>query len=148
MSAVTPLTEGDVFEGPSKTLTDAHFLFFSGLTGDVHPIHYDVEYAKTTPFGKPIAHALLLVSLTALGALKDRERIGRLLFLEQGSRLLEPALIGDTVRPVTYLERIWRDNTGLLYRFKTTVVNQHGATVLDGFHIYRVLENEGTAGKS
>lgn len=148
MSGADALKEGEVFEGPSKTLTDAHFLFFSALTGDVHPIHYDVEYAKTTPFGKPIAHVLLLVSLTALGALKNRERLGTLLFLEQGSRLLEPAVIGDTVRPVTYLERIWRDDTGLLYRFRTTVVNQRGATLLDGFHVYRVLERDAAAGKS
>jgi 3-hydroxybutyryl-CoA dehydratase len=148
MSKNATLNEGDVFEGPSKTLTDAHFLFFSALTGDVHPIHYDVEYAKTTPLGKPIAHVLLLVSLTALGALKGRERIGRLLFLEQGSRLLEPAVIGDTVRPVTYLERIWHDEAGLLYRFKTTVINQHGAILLDGFHIYRVLDHDKASGKS
>src|SRR3970282_964656 len=115
MSALTVPKEGDVFEGPSKTLTDAHFLFFSGLTGDVHPIHYDAEYAKSTPFGKPLAHALLLVALTALGALKDRDRLGRLQFLEQGARLLAAVVVGDTVRPVTCLERIWRDDTGLMY---------------------------------
>jgi len=145
MSGLTVPKEGDVFEGPSKTLTDAHFLFFSGLTGDVHPIHYDAEYAKSTPFGKPIAHALLLVSLTALGALKDRDRLGRLQFLEQGARLLGAVVVGDTVRPVTYLERIWRDDTGLLYRFRTTVVNQRRETVLDGFHVYRVLEDDRAA---
>ena len=49
---------GETFEGPSKTLTDAHFLLFSGLTGDVHPSHYDAEYAKQTRFKKPIAHEL------------------------------------------------------------------------------------------
>ena len=54
------LQPGQVFTSPSKTLTDAHFLFFSGLTGDSHPIHYDVEYARTTRFGKPLAHGLLL----------------------------------------------------------------------------------------
>ena len=142
MSELAPPKEGDLFEGPSKTLTDAHFLFFSGLTGDVHPIHYDVEYAKNMPFGKPLAHALLLVSLTALGALKNRDRLGRLQFLEQGSRLLAPVVIGDTVRPVTCLERIWREDSGLMYRFRTTVVNQRGETVLDGFHVYRVVEND------
>ena len=63
------LQPGQVFTSPSKTLTDAHFLFFSGLTGDNHPIHYDVEYARTTRFGKPLAHGLLLASLTALGGL-------------------------------------------------------------------------------
>ena len=147
MNESTAVKEGEVFEGPSKTLTDAHFLFFSGLTGDVHPIHYDAEYAKSTPFGKLTVHALLLVSLTALGALKNRDRLGRLQFLEQGSRLLEPVALGDTVRPVTYVERIWRHDTALFYRFRTTVVNQRGKTVLDGFHVYRVLELDGAAAR-
>ena len=39
-------TIGDRFGSPSKTLTDAHFMFFAGMTGDAHPIHYDDEYAK------------------------------------------------------------------------------------------------------
>src|SRR5689334_1779447 len=75
MSTSDSLAEGETFEGPSKTLTDAHFLLFSGVTGDVHPSHYDVEYAKKTRFGKPLAHGLLLASMTALGASNARERI-------------------------------------------------------------------------
>ena len=141
MSKDNPVREGDVFEGPSKTLTDAHFLFFSALTGDVHPIHYDVEFAKTTPFGKPIAHALLLNAFTALGAVKGRERIGRLLFIDQGSRLIDPAVVGDTVRPVLVLERIWHDKGERYYRFKTSVVNQRGETVMEGFHVYRSFDD-------
>ncbi len=133
--------EGDVFEGPSKTLNDAQFLMFSAITGDVHPIHYDVEYAKTTPFGKPIAHALMLVGMTALGALKGRDRIGRLLFLEQGSRLIAPPVVGDTVKPVATLERIYKEAGELRYRFRTTIVNQRGETVLDGFQVYKVLDH-------
>ena len=43
MEQALEIEEGQVFSTPSKTLTDAHFLFFSGLTGDNHPIHYDVE---------------------------------------------------------------------------------------------------------
>ena len=41
---------GDRFGSPSKTLTDAHFMFFAGMTGDAHPIHYDDEYARKTRF--------------------------------------------------------------------------------------------------
>ena len=54
---------GDRFESPSKTLTDAHFLFFAGMTGDAHPIHYDDEYAKHTRYGRRLAHGLLLTSI-------------------------------------------------------------------------------------
>lgn len=136
-----PVAIGDTFEGPSKTLTDAHFLFFSAITGDVHPLHYDVEYAKSLPAGKPTAHALLLTALTALGAVKGRERIGRLLFIEQGSRLVRQAVVGDTMRPSVTLERVWNEGSARYYRFATRVVNQRGEAVIEGFHVYRALED-------
>ena len=142
MSAHEPRVRiGDVFEGPSKTLTDAHFLFFSGLTGDVHPMHYDVEYARSTPAGRPTAHGLLLNGLTALGAVRGRERIGRLLFLEQGCKLLQQVVVGDTVRPRATLERDWEENGVRYYRFRTVLLNQRSETVLEGFHVYRVLDD-------
>ena len=37
---------GETFQIPSKTMHDGHFIFFAGLTGDAHPIHYDDEYCK------------------------------------------------------------------------------------------------------
>jgi 3-hydroxybutyryl-CoA dehydratase len=134
-----PIVEGEVFEGPSKTLTDAHFLMFSGVTGDVHPIHYDVEYAKATRFGKPPAHGLLLASLTALGASNARERIDGYVLIEEGSRFLAPACVGDTVTPRLTVERAWTDKGRRYCRFRTTLTNQRGETLLEGFHVYGVL---------
>jgi 3-hydroxybutyryl-CoA dehydratase len=134
--------EGDAFEGPSKTLTDAHFLFFSGLTGDVHPVHYDVEYVKGTRFEKPLAHGLLLASLTALGASTGRDRIDGFILIEQGCRLLKPAMAGDTIRPLQEIERIWQDGNSKFCRVKTRLLNQHHETILEGFHLYRVLPME------
>jgi acyl dehydratase len=137
-----PLEVGEEFEGPSKTLTDAHFLLFSGITGDVHPIHYDVEYAKQTRFGKPLAHGLLLAGMTALGASNARERIEGFVFVEQGCRFLKPAVIGDTVRPRFVVEKIWQEGERKYCRFKTTLLNQRNETLLEGFHLYRVLRHE------
>ena len=140
--SIDPVSEGEVFEGPSKTLTDAHFLMFSGVTGDVHPIHYDVEYAKGTRFGKPVAHGLLLASLTALGASDARGRIDGYVLVEQGSRFLAPACVGDTVTPRLDVERTWIDAGRRFCRFRTTITNQRGETLLEGFHVYRVLERK------
>jgi 3-hydroxybutyryl-CoA dehydratase len=134
--------EGDVFEGPSKTLTDAHFLFFSALTGDVHPIHYDAEYAKATRFGKPLAHGLLLASLTALGASTGRDRLEGFIFLEQGCRFLKPAVVGDTIRPRQEIERIWEEKGKRYCRVRTSLLNQRDETLIEGFHLYRVLRDE------
>jgi len=139
-----PIAEGEVFEGPSKTLTDAHFLMFSGVTGDVHPIHYDVEYARSTRFGKPLAHGLLMVSLTALGASNARERIDGYVLVEQGSKFLAPACVGDTVTPRLTVERSWNEGQRRFCRFRTTLTNQRGETLLEGFHVYRVLERKST----
>ena len=83
---------GETFEGPSKTLTDAHFLLFSSLTGDVHPSHYDAEYAKQTRFKKPIAHGLLRAGRNALGASTARDRLDGLVMVEQSCRYLKPAV--------------------------------------------------------
>jgi 3-hydroxybutyryl-CoA dehydratase len=138
---------GQVFASPSKTLTDAHFLFFSGLTGDNHPIHYDVEYAKTTKFGKPLAHGLLLASMTALGATDANSRIDGFVFVEQGSRFLKPALVGDTIRPEMTVEKIWKEGARQYVRFATLLRNQRDEILLEGFHVYQIVpgKNEATA---
>ena len=142
MNKRDPLQVGEIFEGPSKTLTDAHFLLFSGITGDAHPIHYDVEYAKATRFGKPIAHGLLLASLTAFGATTGRERCEGFIFVEQGCRFLKPAVVGDTVKPVLAVERLWDEGERRYCRLRTSIVNQRGENVIEGFHVYRVLNEQ------
>lgn len=130
---------GETFVTPSKTLTDAHFLFFAGLTGDAHPIHYDVEYARATRFGKPLAHGLLLASMTALGASSAMHRIEGFVFVEQGCRFVSPALVGDTITPRLTVEKIWQEGKRRFIRIATSLTNQRGETVLEGFHVYRML---------
>jgi 3-hydroxybutyryl-CoA dehydratase len=131
--------EGLRFRGPSKTLTDAHFLFFSGITGDVGRIHYDAEYAKQTQFGQPLAHGLLLVSLTALGASDWKDKPQGFIFVEQGCRFLRPVLVGDTVRPEFVIEKFWSERHKKFCRIKTAIFNQREEAVLDGFQLYRII---------
>jgi len=79
---------GDRFRSPGHTLGEAHFLLFSGLTGDNHPIHYDEDYARQTRFGARVAHGLLVMAMSALGAspLAQRLETSMIAFLEQGCR--------------------------------------------------------------
>ena len=126
-------TVGDRFESPSKTLTDAHFMFFAGMTGDAHPIHYDDEYAKTTRYGRRLAHGLMLTSLTAVGA-------STLAPVIEASIV---AFVGDTLKPrheVTALER--KRSAGLL-TLRVTLENQRGETVLEGEHRYLIAYRPG-----
>lgn len=131
---------GDRFRSPGRTVGEAHYLFFAGMTGDNHPLHYDEEYARRTRFGGRVAHGLLVMSLTALGAspLSPRLEHAMIAFAEQRCRFLRPVLIGDTVHTtfeVAGLER--RRDTGRL-TLGVTVTNQRDETVLEGQHVYLV----------
>ena len=133
-------TVGDRFESPSKTLNDAHFLFFSGLTGDAHPLHYDVEYARRTRFGRPLAHGLLLTGLTAVGAstLSPLIEDSIIAFLEQTTRFRGPVVVGDTLKPRHEVVGLERKRSGGLLTLRVTLTNQRGETVLEGEHRYLI----------
>jgi acyl dehydratase len=57
-----------------RTLTQTEFDAFAALSGDDNPIHVDAVYAASTPFGRPVAHGVMLYSI--LRGLADRLRPG------------------------------------------------------------------------
>ena len=44
----------------AKAFTAKEVEDFADITGDNNPIHVNPEYAKTTKFGKPIVHGILV----------------------------------------------------------------------------------------
>jgi len=129
---------GDRFSSPGHTLGEAHFLLFAGLTGDNHPIHYDEDYARRTGFGVRVAHGLLVMAMSALGASAQSQRLeaSMIAFVEQGCRFRKPVLLGDTVHAefeVAGLER--KSDRGVL-RLRITLLNQRGEEVVEGHHVY------------
>jgi len=136
---------GDRFGSPGKTLTDAHFMFFAGMTGDVHPIHYDDEYARKTRFGRRLAHGLLLTSLTAVGASTLAPIIEHSIvaFVEQTTRFRVPVFIGDTLKPDHEVIALERKRSAGLLTLRVTLTNQRGETVLEGEHRYLIAYRPG-----
>ncbi len=131
---------GDRFASPSKTLTDAHFLFFAGMTGDAHPIHYDDEYARKTRFGRRLAHGLLLTSMTAVGAstLAPVIEASIVAFVEQRTRFVAPAFLGDTVYPAHEVVGLERKRSAGLLTLRVALRNQRDEIVLEGEHKYLI----------
>ena len=135
---------GEVFDIPSKTLTDSHFLLFAAVTGDNHPIHYDREYCRGRGFPERLAHGYLVTVQTVLGAssLSANLQESIVAFLEQSSRFLQPVFVGDTLYPqLTVHELVPRRTTGLV-KMRATVHNQHGELVLEGQHSYIVKKRQ------
>jgi 3-hydroxybutyryl-CoA dehydratase len=131
---------GQVFPGQERRLDAAAFLAFAALTGDAHPIHYDVDYARGTRFGAPVAHGLLVAAVGALGAtaLSPRLEASMVAFLEQGMRFIAPVLEGDTVRTAFEVAHTQptRDGSRGVVRFIVRVHNAAGTLVAEGFHTY------------
>jgi 3-hydroxybutyryl-CoA dehydratase len=94
---------GEVLASPGRTITETDIVMFAAFTGDWHPIHTNVEYAKKTVFGERIAHGML--GLTVGSALIFR--LGPYVFIPKKFiafygidkiRFIAPIKIGDTIR--------------------------------------------------
>ena len=62
------LKVGDVYRSPSRTVTDAHFSAFQALSGDNHPIHYDIEFCRAHGHRGLLAHGFQVLAFCAVGA--------------------------------------------------------------------------------
>jgi acyl dehydratase len=57
---------GDIYEHrPGRTITEADNTWFTLLTMNQHPIHFDAEYAKYSEFGRPIVNSSLTLAIVA-----------------------------------------------------------------------------------
>ena len=118
-----------------RTVTEDNIMNFAGLTGDYNQLHTDEEFAKTTPFGRRIAHGLLVLSYSVglLGRLGFIEGTA-LAFRELTWKFSQPVFMGDTVHVKARcreLKPMARLGGGLVI-FDLSVVNQEGKTVQKG----------------
>ena len=65
-------TVGDIYEHrPGRTISEADNTWFTLLTMNQHPLHFDHEYASHSEFGKPIVNSALTVSIVAGMSVSD-----------------------------------------------------------------------------
>ena len=129
---------GERFALPSRTMTEAIFLAFQAASGDNHPIHYDVEYCRERGMPHMLAHGYQVLIQSAAGAGLFPHMVEDSLkgFIEQGSRFLKPVFVGDTLYcTLTVSEARPGRTTGVL-TLSSTVQNQRGELVMDGFQKY------------
>jgi 3-hydroxybutyryl-CoA dehydratase len=128
------LSEGDEWESPRRTITEADVVNFAGISGDFNPIHVDHEAARAGPFGKPVAHGLLgLAIASGLGSHSPKvDTLAFLAILEWQFR--EPILFGDTVHLISRVETLESKSRGRrgIVTWHKRLVNQHGKIVQEG----------------
>jgi 3-hydroxybutyryl-CoA dehydratase len=113
----------------SKTITENDILLFSNVSGDTNPLHLDSEFAKTTRFGKRIAHGLLVSGLISTVIGNKLPGAGAI-YAGQSLRFLKPVFIGDTVTATATIVS-YNEERGRMV-LETVCRNQDGKAVVAG----------------
>lgn len=91
-------TVGDVYEHrPGRTITEADNVWFTLLTMNTHPLHFDAAYAAGTEFGKPLVNSTLTLAIVTGMSVSDvsQKAIANLGWTD--IRLTAPVFVGDTI---------------------------------------------------
>ena len=130
---------GATFSTTARTITESDVMSFAGLSGDFNPLHVDREFCKSGPFGEPIAHGLLVLSIASgLGVQTGIFTGTNLAFLGlEDWRFTGAVKFGDTIRmESTVLEtrRTSKGDRGVV-RIKQEIKNQDGEVVQTGVFV-------------
>ena len=91
-------TVGDVYEHrPGRTITDTDNVWFTLLTMNTHPAHFDYEYAKKTEFGKPLVCSPFTVALLVGMSVSDISQKSIANLGWNDIKLPHPLFPGDTL---------------------------------------------------
>ena len=91
-------TVGDVYEHrPGRTITESDNTWFTLLTMNQHPLHFDKAYAEESEFGQIVVNSALTLSIVAGMSVSDvsQKTIANLGW--DKIRLVAPVYIGDTL---------------------------------------------------
>ena len=120
----------------SKQITDATVRAFAELSGDFNPIHLDDEFAKTTRFGRRIAHGMICGALIS-AVLGNEFRERKIIYLSQTIKFTAPVFIDDTVTATGTITHIREDKN--IVTLETVCTNQTGEIVVKGEAVVMVL---------
>lgn len=82
---------------PGRTITETDNIWFTLLTMNTHPLHFDNAYAAETEFKKPLVNSCLTLSMVVGMSVNDvsQKAIGNLGWTD--IKLTKPVFVGDTI---------------------------------------------------
>ena len=124
---------GHIYEHrPGRTITQSDNTWFTLLTMNTHPLHFDEEYGKVTEFGKTLVNSTFTVAVMVGMSVSDvsQKAIANLGWTD--IVLPHPLFVGDTLYAESeVLEKRLsesRENCGIV-TVKTIGTNQDGVVV-------------------
>jgi acyl dehydratase len=125
---------GDIFEHPlGRTITQADNIWFTLLTVNTNPIHFDEAYAARTEFKRPLVNSTFTLALVTGLSVSDVSLNAINLGWDE-VRLPAPVFEGDTLyaqsEVIEARPSASRPTMGIV-KLRTTGVNQNGVKVIE-----------------
>jgi itaconyl-CoA hydratase len=128
---------------PGRTLSEADNTWFTLLTMNTHPIHFDVEYAKRTEFGRPLVVSTLTLAVLVGMSVADTSRNAVANLGWKEIKLPGPVFAGDTLYAESTVldkrESKSRPNEGIV-TIRTLGRNQRGEVVCEFERSFLVMK--------
>ena len=126
---------GDVYPHPlGRTVIAADNIWFTLLTQNTNPIHFDRAYASKTEFGRPLVDSTFTLALVTGQSVSDISQNAMANLGWDEVRLPHPVFEGDTVYSRSEIlekrESKSRSNVGII-RVKTTGFTEDGTVVIE-----------------
>jgi acyl dehydratase len=126
---------GDIYEHPlGRTVLAADNTWFTLLTMNTHPLHFDANYAAKTQFGRPLINSCLTLSIVTGQSVTDLSQNAVANLSWDNIQMPHPVFEGDTLYSRSEVletrESKSRPQVGIV-RVKTTGLNQDGTVVLE-----------------
>lgn len=91
-------TVGDIYEHrPGRTISETDNTWFTLLTMNTHPVHFDLAYAAKSEFGKPLVNSCLTLSMVVGMSVSDLSQKAIANLGWNDIKLSAPVFIGDTI---------------------------------------------------
>ena len=125
---------GDIYRHPlGRTITPTDDAWFTLLTQNTNPLHFDAHYAAQTDFGKPLVDSTFTLALVTGQSVTDVSQNAYANLGWDEVRLTNPVLEGDTIYSQSEVlearESKSRPSVGIV-TVRTTGYNQRGEVVI------------------
>jgi itaconyl-CoA hydratase len=137
---------GDSYDHPlGRTVLAADNAWFTLLTMNTHPLHFDAVYAKETEFGKPLVNSCLTLAIVTGQSVTDLSQNAVANLGWDEVRMPNPVFEGDTLYARSEVldtrESKSRPHAGIV-KVKTTGHNQDGRIVIEFTRTFMVYKRD------
>lgn len=117
-----------------RTISETDNTWFTLLTNNTHPIHYNADYAARTEFGRPLVVSTLTLAIVTGLSVSDISQNAVANLGWDNVKLVAPVFAGDTIYAESEVLEVRpsrsRPGQGLV-RVKTRGFNQHDQTIIE-----------------